>query len=639
MKKKLFSLLLVFAMIAPFFSFGTSVKAASSIANGQLDCTSGAVFWNIDSSGALTYSGAGVLSAYTTLTDFKLSSFGLTENTITSIDTRGTNIVLSAVSDSLFSGYENCESMDLSGLYTANVTSFKSMFKNCKSLQTLDLSKFNTSSAVNMESMFEGCTRLKALDLSSFNTENVTSMAYMFKDCTSLTGVNLTTFSGNKVKNMTEMFKNCSKIPTINLSSLYTRELDAMTGMFDGCSSLTNLNVTNLLTSGVTDMSNVFNGCTAIETLDLNNWNTISATNMNNMFNGCANLKYLDISKFSFDKVKYNTFMWALVDNLQRIVTPEKEFQLPKVNSNEIWVDDDRVVHYSLEKMTKHTTVVRAKDTYNITYVTKGTLKDVSATYNVKTGLLNLGSSSLALHTFKSWCTDKERTFPITRIEPGTYGDITLYASFEHPWNNGVIIKQPTYTEDGMKMYTCTSCGEIKYEVIPKLITSSNGLPAQINETVVNRTVINETVINPSADATSANAVPTVGNCKIKSVVRTNKALTVKYSKVSGATGYQVSISTKKSFAKKYRTTYTISFKSLPSKFVNASISSKHQKKIKKCVGKKLKNGKKYYIRVRAFKYYKDDKGTNQKVNGKWSKISIKTPKKWTTKSTTYTYN
>jgi hypothetical protein len=38
----------------------------------------------------------------------------------------------------------------------------------------------------------------------------------------------------------------------------------------------------------------------------------------------------------------------------------------------------------------------------------------------------------------------------------------------EHTWNNGEVTKPHTCTEDGVKTYTCTVCGETKTEVIPK---------------------------------------------------------------------------------------------------------------------------------------------------------------------------
>ena len=37
-----------------------------------------------------------------------------------------------------------------------------------------------------------------------------------------------------------------------------------------------------------------------------------------------------------------------------------------------------------------------------------------------------------------------------------------------HKWDDGVITKEPTETEDGIKTYTCTECKETKTEKIDK---------------------------------------------------------------------------------------------------------------------------------------------------------------------------
>ena len=39
----------------------------------------------------------------------------------------------------------------------------------------------------------------------------------------------------------------------------------------------------------------------------------------------------------------------------------------------------------------------------------------------------------------------------------------------EHNWNEGFITTPPTNSTDGVKTYTCKTCGHIKYEVIPML--------------------------------------------------------------------------------------------------------------------------------------------------------------------------
>ena len=89
---------------------------------------------------------------------------------------------------------------------------------------------------------------------------------------------------------------------------------------------------------------------------------------------------------------------------------------------------------------------------------------------------------------------------------------------------------------------------------------------------------------------------------KIKKVKGYKKALEVSYSKVSGASGYQIQVATDKKFKKNKKT-------------VTAK-KSKTKVKISK-----LKKKKKYYVRVRAYKSV-----SGKKVYGAWSKVkTVKT--------------
>ena len=47
--------------------------------------------------------------------------------------------------------------------------------------------------------------------------------------------------------------------------------------------------------------------------------------------------------------------------------------------------------------------------------------------------------------------------------------DATESLPLGHGWNNGVVTKEPTTEESGIKTYTCNTCGEQKTESIPML--------------------------------------------------------------------------------------------------------------------------------------------------------------------------
>ena len=87
---------------------------------------------------------------------------------------------------------------------------------------------------------------------------------------------------------------------------------------------------------------------------------------------------------------------------------------------------------------------------------------------------------------------------------------------------------------------------------------------------------------------------------KLKVKSKEKKKITVTWKKVSKAKGYQVQVSKKQNFKKK--------------------IINKFTTKKKLTINKKIKSGKTYFVRVRAYATYKDAYGKPQKVYSKWNK-------------------
>ena len=96
----------------------------------------------------------------------------------------------------------------------------------------------------------------------------------------------------------------------------------------------------------------------------------------------------------------------------------------------------------------------------------------------------------------------------------------------------------------------------------------------------------------------------------IKKLKKGKKAFKITWKKVSGVSGYQVQYSTSKKFTKK----------------TSKKITYKGNKKFTKTV-KKLKGGKKYYVRVRTYKTVKVN-GKTVKLYSSWSKAKTVTTKK-----------
>lgn len=130
----------------------------------------------------------------------------------------------------------------------------------------------------------------------------------------------------------------------------------------------------------------------------------------------------------------------------------------------------------------------------------------------------------------------------------------------KHQHYYSVRVVKPTYEREGYNLYTC-SCGEcFKDKFTPKL---------------------------------------TVRKTAIKKLSKKKKAFTASWKKISGITGYQLQYSTKKDFRKA---------KTLTAKSASKTV-------------KKLKNNKRYYVRIRAYK-----KTGGKTYYAAWSKVkSIKT--------------
>lgn len=156
--------------------------------------------------------------------------------------------------------------------------------------------------------------------------------------------------------------------------------------------------------------------------------------------------------------------------------------------------------------------------------------------------------------------------------------------------NSGITNVNYAGTKDNWKNITIYSTGNTNF--LKLTVTGTGGSRFSPNKN--NWSTPKQTVKKPS--------VSKVKSFKAKAG---KKKLTLTWKKLSGAAGYQIQISTKKNL----KGAKTISI-------------SKSKKKYTK---NGLKAKKKYYIRIRAYKTYKNANGVKKKVYGKWTKISKKT--------------
>ena len=438
------------------FLFGTETKAATS---GTIPCSQGSVTWSLDNEGVLTFYGQGTtkLAGYEKGWSTYWSEVDLNKSAVLSVKTKLTNDTYLDTCHDMFKYFVKCTSIDLSGFRTENVSDMSGMFMRCFALEEVDLSKLNTSKVTDMSSMFVECDNIKALNVSKFDTSNVTDMSAMFFDCGELSQLDVSGFNTRNVTSMSSMFCDSGSLTELNVSGFDTSKVTNMSAMFFGCNSLTKLDVSKFDTSKVTDMSAMFKGCDLLKKLDVSKFNTSKVTDMRSMFASCELLEGLDVSKFatsevtdmesmfsnciSLKKLDVSNFDTKKVTNVQNFIyecralelfiTPKTAFEvkLPSISSDKYWVDTKKNFYTAQTKYTfsPKTEIHRVNTSYNIIYETEGELTNCPTTYKVKQGVSQLGTVIHPHGTFLSWCLDEEGTTPVTAIEIGTFGDITLY--------------------------------------------------------------------------------------------------------------------------------------------------------------------------------------------------------------------
>lgn len=116
----------------------------------------------------------------------------------------------------------NFTNIDVSKLYTSNMTNMSYMFNSCSGVTSLDVTNFDTSKVTRMDCMFRNCENLTTLDVSKFNTSNVTYAREMFYNCNKLKAIDISNFDLSKNTDFTWMFYGCKSLEYLDLSGLDT---------------------------------------------------------------------------------------------------------------------------------------------------------------------------------------------------------------------------------------------------------------------------------------------------------------------------------------------------------------------------------------------------------------------------------
>lgn len=208
-------------------------------------------------------------------------------------------------------------------------------------------------------------------------------------------------------------------------------------------------------------------------------------------------------------------------------------------------------------------------------------------------------------YNFTGWYTNSSFTDKISQIDAGTAEDITLYAKWE---KKADTTKEPDKNETVKKQYTITfyaNGGSVKttkktvtegetYGTLPDAARAKYAFKGWYTAKSGGKKVTSATKATGNASVYAQWTKITVKKAsisKLKNVSGKKAKVTLK--KVSGANGYQIVYSTSKKFKSAKKTTATKTSVTL----------------------KKLKKGKTYYVKVRAYKL--DSAG--KKVYGKYS--------------------
>jgi len=155
----------------------------------------------------------------------------------------------------LFAGLFTLESIDMRGLNTSSVHSFRNLFAYCSNLKTIDIRGLTTINVENVASMFEGCNSLQEIDLGNHNFSNINNANRMFKDCKDLERVKFCTkYNTRNMKSMAQMFAGCSNLRSLSISHIQTEDTSCnVMRIFENCNHLEYLNIRGLTYDGTYD--------------------------------------------------------------------------------------------------------------------------------------------------------------------------------------------------------------------------------------------------------------------------------------------------------------------------------------------------------------------------------------------------
>lgn len=308
---------------------------------------------------------------------------------------------------------------------------------------------------------FQNCCNVQSVILPS-GLEEVGE--YSFSDCSGLTEIIVPDSVKNIGKNC---FRYCGKLNKVVLPDTL---IEIPEFAFSECSGLTEITLPSKLES---IGRHAFSGCSSLTGIIL----PASIKNIEwNIFSNCTNLTEVTFEKGYAENISENMFgnCTALTD----ISIPEEvssiyidafcdcsRLSTVTINGSKTRINSDSF------RNCKNLRLIKG---YNCSYTKKyyDSLTDTQKN-SIKFDSLGEGQhewSAEKVQTKEPTCTEKGiKAFKCEIcgiIDESSKEEVPAY---DHNWDNGVITKQATETEEGEIKYTCWRCNETKTESIPKL--------------------------------------------------------------------------------------------------------------------------------------------------------------------------